>query len=166
MNPFKPTLVKLVMNTVSIEEIIQLVLDEHDGVVVGENWGERGLFYNPGLVLPKGVYILTFKEKDGDNDSASNLNRPNTYRLNLKVQKQDYIERFGEIPTRPAAGNIVDTGHDFTMSNVIMPHPVYAWMTWICINNPESDRLEDLTSLIKDAHRMAMKKFKQRTKNL
>jgi hypothetical protein len=38
------------------------------------NWGERGIFYNPDRVLKKGVYVLTIKEKDGENDSASRAN--------------------------------------------------------------------------------------------
>ncbi len=45
-----------------------------------ESWGEKGIFYNPGRVLKRGVYILTVKEKDGDNDKGSKLDRPGVYR--------------------------------------------------------------------------------------
>ena len=50
-------------------------LSSLDGTVLMDSWGERGIFYNPGHVLRRGVYVLTLKEKDGDNDRASNLNR-------------------------------------------------------------------------------------------
>ena len=48
-----------------------------------ESWGEKGIFYNPDHVLKRGVYILTVKEKDGDNDKGSDLRRENVYRVNM-----------------------------------------------------------------------------------
>lgn len=35
-----------------------------EGTILVESWGEKGIFYNPGHVLKRGVYILTVKEKD------------------------------------------------------------------------------------------------------
>lgn len=29
-----------------------------------------------------------------------------------------------------------------------MPHPIYAWMYWICINSPETDTLDEFHKLI------------------
>ena len=55
--------------------------------MVDHNWGEMGVFYNPGKKLPKGIYILTFKEKDGPNDKASNVDRKGVFRLNLGISK-------------------------------------------------------------------------------
>lgn len=54
-----------------------------NGTVLVKSWGEKGIFYNPGLVLKRGAYVLTVKEKDGDNDKASNLDRTGIYRVNL-----------------------------------------------------------------------------------
>lgn len=56
-------------------QILDWCLSSLDGTVLVDSWGERGIFYNPGHVLRRGVYVLTVKEKDGDNDRASNLNR-------------------------------------------------------------------------------------------
>ena len=39
----------------------------------------------------KGAYVLTFKEKDGANDSSSNLSLGNRYRLNLKISKETFF---------------------------------------------------------------------------
>lgn len=47
--------------------------------------GEKGIFYNPGKKLKRGVYVLTIKEKDGDNDRASNLSREEIYRVNCRL---------------------------------------------------------------------------------
>lgn len=117
------------MAVVSINnEIIDFFIATYDGVIVGQNWDERGLFYNPGNRFPKGVYLLLFKEKDGSNDSASNVNRSGVYRLNLGISRSTFIEMFGLIPKRSPAGQVVQTGHDFQQLDEIMPHPVYAWI--------------------------------------
>ena len=58
------------------DEILKYCLENLEGSVLVESWGEKGIFYNPGRVLKRGVYILTVKEKDGDNDKGSKLDRP------------------------------------------------------------------------------------------
>ena len=77
-------------------EIIERVQEKFDGLVLNENWGEVGLFYNPTYKLSKGIYLLTFKEKDGANDKASNVNREGVFRLNLGISKETFIKRFDE----------------------------------------------------------------------
>lgn len=124
-----------------VEQVIQRVLGQYRGLVQNTNWGERGLFYNPGNVLPKGKYMLTFKEKDGKNDSSSNLNRNDIYRLNLKISKDTFIKKFDSVPSRPPAGGTIGLQdafkkYDFTELDKVMPHPVYGWMTWICVLSP------------------------------
>ena len=61
-----------------------------EGSVLVESWGEKGIFYNPGRVRKRGVYILTVKEKDGDNDKGSKLDRPGVYRVNPGVRKDTF----------------------------------------------------------------------------
>lgn len=71
------------------------------------------------------MYILTVKEKDGDNDKASELNRSNVYRVNMGVRKKTFVDLFGEIPKRPGKGETVDINCNFTELDKIIPHPVY-----------------------------------------
>lgn len=111
------------------------------------NWGERGLFYNPGNKFSKGAYVLTFKERDGKNDSASKINRGGgIYRLNFKVSKETYLKLFKFVPKRPPAGGVVNTGHDFTKFDEITPHPVYGWQTWVSVLNPSIKTFEHMES--------------------
>ena len=156
---------KLCSNYISINEIIAYVTGEYSGIILSRHWGERGLFYNPEGKLPKGVYILTFKEKDGPNDKASNVNRSGVYRLNLGISKQSFSELFGEIPKRPSAGKIVDTGHDFEILDQIMPHPVYGWSSWVCVLNPGKETFDKLKILIHEAVESAKCKYAKRCKN-
>jgi hypothetical protein len=125
------------------------------------NWGERALFYNPNRTLPKGIYFLTFKEKDGTNDHASHIGADG-YRLNVGISKRAFVERFGCIPERPSAGGVVSSGHDFTKSNVVTSHPVYGWMCWIAVKNPSSETLEELKPLLAESYQIATVKFKKR----
>src|SRR5215203_6551009 len=96
---------------INIEEVIAYLLDTYPGLIEDLNWGERSLVYNPHRQLAKGTYFLTFKERDGANDSASGI-RPGDYRLNIGISKVAFADRFGAVPARPAAGGVVQSGHD------------------------------------------------------
>ena len=69
------------------DKLLNYCLENLEGTVLVESWGEKGIFYNPDHVLKRGVYILTVKEKDGDNDKGSDLNRENVCRVNWKYGK-------------------------------------------------------------------------------
>jgi hypothetical protein len=146
---------------INIEEVIAYSLTTFPGLIEGWNWGERSLFYNPERQLPKGTYILTFKEKDGANDSASRI-RPGDYRLNVGISKAAFTDRFGAVPERPAAGGVVQTGYDFSQPDRILPHPVYGWMCWIAIVNPSHETFEEGKPLLSGAYERAVERFRSR----
>lgn len=144
------------------EQILGYCTETLTGTVLVESWGEKGIFYNPNLVLKRGVYVLTIKEKDGDNDKGSDLNREGVYRVNIGLRKQTFKQLFGKIPVRPAAGCVVDMDCDFTATDIILPHPVYAWMGWISVLNPSKETFEKLKPLIQEAYEFSIEKFKKR----
>ena len=121
------------------------------------------MFYNPEKLLPNGVYFCTIKEKDGENDNASNLDRQDIFRLSIGISKAKYEGLFGTRPKRPAKGGVIDTHHDFTALNELMPHPVYGWMSWVQVLNPNESTFESILPLITDAYASAMVKFKKKT---
>lgn len=144
------------------EKVLEYCLGNLDGTVSVYSWGEKGIFYNPDNKLKRGVYILTVKEKDGGNDNASNLDRENIYRVNLGVRKETFIKMFGYVPKRPSKGGVVDMDFDFTMVDQMIPHPVYAWMGWICSLNPSEETFEKLKPLIREAYEYAKEKYGKR----
>lgn len=146
------------------DEIIQYCLANLEGTVFVNSWGEKGIFYNPDNTLKRGIYILTVKEKDGENDKGSDLNRENVYRVNLGVRKNTFVEMFGKIPARPGKGCIVNMKFDFTSLDKIIPHPVYAWMGWICCLNPSLETFEKLKPLIQEAYEYAIEKYRKKKK--
>ncbi len=144
------------------DDILNYCTENLADTVLVESWGERGIFYNPGGVLKRGVYVLTVKEKDGDNDKASCLHRQGVYRVNLGLRKPTFQKIFGSVPTRPKAGGVVDMDYDFTTLDTLLPHPVYAWMGWISVLNPSAPTFEQLKPLIQEAYDFAKEKFGKR----
>lgn len=146
------------------DEIITKICSQLDGVIPKSSWGETSLFYNPGKKLPNGVYFCTIKEKDGDNDKSSHLSREGIYRLSIGISEDTYESTFGVKPKRPPKGGIVDTGHDFTKTNMLMPHPIYAWMSWVCVLSPTQELLNEIFPLIVEAHGNAVLKFNKKVR--
>jgi hypothetical protein len=134
------------------DTLLDLVRTRYDGLASHETWGERVLFYNPDGALPRGRYFLTVKEGDGENDRASALDRPGVYRVSFAPSEASYRERFGPLPDRPAKGGVVDTGHDFTVTDELLPHPVYAWAGWVCVLSPSERAVDDLRPLLDAAY--------------
>jgi hypothetical protein len=150
---------------VQLKDIIEKIEKDFDGVVPKSSWGETSLFYNPGRLLPNGVYFCTLKEKNGENDKSSMLDREGVFRLSIGITKDTFEKKFGSRPKRPPKGGIIDTVHDFTALNELMPHPIYGWMSWVQILNPSESTFEALLPLITEAYENAVIKFNKKTAN-
>ena len=145
------------------KEIIDYCEKNVPDIRIVESWGETGVFYNPQNKFKRGVYILTIKEKDGDNDKSSNLDRHGVYRLNIGVSRNRFLKHFAEIPARPSKGGVIDMDYDFTQMGVLMPHPVYGWMSWVCILNPTVEYFNSsLKELVAEAYELSKQKAKKR----
>jgi hypothetical protein len=146
--------------------IIQYIAETFEGVTIvtpeaGEGpeiaVGDTFFIYNPDhSTVPKHqMPFATIVTKDyGDFDCASNLDRPGVYRLNIGVGKELYRSLFGPQPPPPEGGK-VQTGHDFTVLDTLMPHPVYAPQSWICVLNPSETTFEAVKPYIADAYSVA-----------
>lgn len=73
------------------DDVISYCLRRFEDVVLRQSWGERGIFYNPSERLKRGVYVLTVKEKDGENDRGSMLDRETIFRVNIGLRKETFI---------------------------------------------------------------------------
>ena len=45
--------------------------------------------------------------------------------------------------------------HDFTALDRLMPHPVYAPQSWVCVLNPSPETLETVKPLLAEAYSRA-----------
>lgn len=149
-----------------IEEVHAFIMDNLDGVVPLTTWGETAYFYNPGQVLKRGAYFATIKEKNGENDKSSRLDRDGVWRLNMGVTKATFFKVFGHTPVRPAKGCIIEGPWDFAELNKLTPHPIYGWMSWMSVLNPDVSTFEICKPLILNAHQRASQTFAKRMKVL
>lgn len=148
-----------------IKDIVEKIVNDFEGVRPKSSWGETSLFYNPGKLLPNGVYFCTLKEKNGENDKASDLDRESIFRLSIGISKATYEKYFGSRPKRPAKGGIIDTEHDFAALNELMPHPIYGWMSWVQVLSPSESKFESILPLIAEAHSNAVIKYSKKIAN-
>ena len=148
----------------SPEAVIDQICSLCSGIVPKASWGETALFYNPDRLLPNGIYFCTLKEHDGSHDKAASLDRPGVYRVALGLTPLSYERLLGPQPARPAKGGVVSTGHDFSVINQLMPHPIYAWMYWMQILSPTPEMFATLIPLILESHQAAIRKFQRKVK--
>jgi hypothetical protein len=146
-------------------QIIKTILQRFDGVVVKAAYAETTLFYNPGKVLPNGVYFLTIKEKDGPNDKASQLNREGVIRVSFKPKPSTYKRVFGEKPKRTKADKAKSLPCDPARIDEWMPHSIYAWMGWTMVLSPSKENFDQLWPFIEESYEQAKEKFSQRMKH-
>lgn len=151
--------------TIVEREAVHAYVAALPGVVSVEAWGETSYFYNPGHALPRGTYFATIKDHDGANDRASKLDRPGIWRLNMGVSKPAYFERFGPTPPRPGKGRVIEGDWDFTATDVLTPHPIYGWMSWIAVLSPTAVTWRNTcVPLLTDAHARAIATFGRRVR--
>ena len=131
-------------------QLVGLLLAELDGVIAMESQGDTFLIYDPHDDVPYNRRFPFATVVTADRyDSASNLDRPGAYRLNLGLTKATYRAHF-------AAATPVD----HTAEDVLMPHPVYAPQHWICVVNPSAATVDAAMPLIKEAHGFAVRKHR------
>jgi hypothetical protein len=139
-------------------EEIDDYLKSLEGVVAVEADGSYFFSYAPTGELPATGWspFATLVTTD-DYDQASDLRSRGLYRLNLGVRKETYRSLFGKPPAFPKDGGTVDTGHDFTAVNSLMPHPIYAAMHWVSIVSPSAETFErSVKPLVAEAYEVAV----------
>src|SRR5688572_32706087 len=94
--------------------------------------------------------FATMVVKDyGDFDNASNLDRADVFRLNVGVSRDTFRALFGPPPSQDgtAASEL-----DFAALDRLMPHPVYAPQSWVCVLNPGPETFEAVKPLLAEAY--------------
>jgi hypothetical protein len=146
---------------VSVSELIEF-LSGLPGVVVvtagPENgapevaWGDSFFLYDPDDDLPpeRQLPFATIVTKNYPGfDTASDLDRPGVFRLNIAVGRTAFEEIVGHPPEVKA------DGVDHTALDRLLPHPVYATQGWVCVLNPGAAAGEQVRSALVAAHARA-----------
>jgi uncharacterized protein DUF6194 len=134
------------------------------GVVTSQGSGDWFLFYDPdGVTIPEERFPFLTVVTGDRYDAASRLDRDvRTYRVNLGVDREAYEERLGPAPRQSAGYEVLDTGVDYTATDVVMPHPFYAPLHWVCVVDPGEGVREDLAALVTRAYALAARRYANR----
>ncbi len=139
------------------EAIIQYITDTFTGVEVvrptdGYGAGDTFFFYDPqrNIDPTRRFPFATIVTKDyGDFDNASQLDRLDVFRLNIGVGRNTFRAL---IDPPPGAESEASASHDFAALDRLMPHPVYAPQSWVCVLNPSPETFASLKPLLAEAY--------------
>lgn len=110
-------------------------------------WGDAFFYHAPDGRMPRNVQPYgTIVVKDYPDDTASDLDPPGRWRVNVHVAPAVFRRLTGEDPrglTRPRDHAAVDE---------VMPHPVYGALGWISVVNPGERTAETVVRLLREAH--------------
>ena len=134
-------------------KIKEYILETFAGVNEIKDEGDSFFFYDTENRIPFVTIVSSDKY-----DSYSDLNRAGVYRLNIGTGKNVFREMFSveKIPT--------EGGYDFSELDVVMPHPEYGRVYWICVLNPSDATFEKIKLLLADAYDLAVRKHNAASK--
>jgi hypothetical protein len=93
--------------------------------------------------------FATIVTKDyGEFDNLSQLDRPGLYRLNIGVSRETFQALFGYLPGKE---NMKSAVYDYAALDYLMPHPVYAPQSFVCVLNPSPETFETVKPLLAEA---------------
>jgi hypothetical protein len=139
------------------ETIIQYVTNTFAGVEVlgptdGPGAGDTFFFtasqrdIDPARRQP----FATIVTKDyGGFDNLSQLDRPGIFRLNIGVSRETFQSLFGYLPGKQSAES---AEYDYAVLDKVMPHPVYAPQSFVCVLNPSPETFETVKPLLAEAY--------------
>ena len=149
-----------------IQEIIEsiealggvLTLEPHPGDGSPEiSWGDVFFYYAPDGVVPTSQPFATIVTKDYPGDQASQLDRPDAFRLNICAGAEEYRTVTGHAPREPATAPV-----DPALADVLIPHPVYGTLGWLCVVNPGPRTAAPIQDLLRKAHQLARARYQRR----
>ncbi|MFC5185583.1 DUF6194 family protein [Actinomadura harenae] len=121
-------------------------------------WGDAFFYYSPDGVVPAAVQpFATIVTKDYPEDTASRLNRPGTFRVNIAAGRDEFLRRTGHAPRQTAHGD-TDPG----AADTVIAHPVYGALGWLAVVNPGPRTGAATRDLLRLAHGLARRRYERR----
>jgi hypothetical protein len=149
------------------EAIIQYIEETFAGLDIlrpteGIGAGDTFIYYDPQRDLDpaRKLPFATIVVKDyGEYDNSSQLGRPGVFRLNIGVGRDAFRRLLGYAPGEdPPPG----TEYNFAAFDVIMPHPLYAAQSYVCVLNPGEDTFDAIKPLLAEAYAIVHRRYASR----
>jgi hypothetical protein len=122
------------------------------------SWGDLFFYYAPAGVLPPTQPFATVVTKEYPDEPGWGLDRPGAFRLNVAVGSAEFRRWTGRDPDQPN-----DSEADAVADDVVLPHPVYGHLGWLCVVNPGSRTASAVPELIGTAHDLARRRHDRRS---
>ena len=132
---------------VDAESIRAWIIAEFPGTHAVDASGDTFFPHAPDGHLPERWMPWATLVTSDAHDTASALDRPGVFRLNLGLPKARFAELFP--PGRD---------HDHRALDVVMPHPVYGGQYWVCVLNPDAS-WPATQGLLREAHALAARRY-------
>ena len=121
-------------------------------------WGDAFFYYAPDGRMPHHTQPYgTIVTKDYPDDTASALDAPDRWRVNIHVDRTTFRELTGEDPRR------LGRPRDYAADDVVNPHPVYSALGWVAVVVPGHETMDTVLRLLRDAHDAARARFERRS---
>jgi uncharacterized protein DUF6194 len=142
----------------SLPGVVAFTPDEESGAPEAA-WGDTFFFYDPhGDETARRMPFATIVTKDYEGfDTASDLDRPGVFRLNVGVGRAAFEELVGYPPADHPARS-AET--DYTAADTLIPHPAYAVQSWVAVLNPGERTAALARTLLTDAHARAVRRHR------
>ncbi|MCP9624045.1 hypothetical protein FOH10_20240 [Nocardia otitidiscaviarum] len=119
-------------------------------------WGDAFFYYAPDGQVPTTTQpFATIVTKDYPDDTASQLYRPNTFRLNISAGKDAFVQSTEHTPRE--APEV-----DASVADTVLPHPVYKSAAWLAVVNPGPRTDTTVRELLRTAHDRARSRYDRR----
>ncbi|OBC08996.1 hypothetical protein A5784_06365 [Mycobacterium sp. 852013-50091_SCH5140682] len=120
-------------------------------------WGDHFFYYGPdGQVPAHQQPFATVVTKNYPDDTLSNLDEPQRWRLNIHVGSTAFLELTGE------TAQSSQRSWDYAATDVVFPHPVYRRQGWVSIINSGARTNALAVRLLREAHEAARRRAEHR----
>lgn len=110
------------------------------------SWGDHFFYYAPDGQVPRNRQpYATIVTKDYPDDAGSRLGA-GRWRLNIHVGTRGFAQLLGAEPAE------LPTGADLAAEDVLLPHPLYGALGWVCVVNPGDATLARALDALRAAH--------------
>ena len=112
------------------------------------SWGDHFFYYAPDGRVPRNRQpYATIVTKDYPDDTLSQLDAPDRWRVNIHVGREAFRELVGCAPDEVDAAAV-----DYAATDVLLPHPVYGAFGWVAVVDPGRATTDVVLRLLRDAH--------------
>lgn len=142
-----------------MQQIIEKVAEFDGALVVApeagsafpeHSWGDAYFYYAPDGRMPERTQPYgTIITKDYPDDTASGLDAPGRFRVNIHVGREH-------------ADALVATDTDSREADVFHRHPLYGDAGWVCVVDPGEKTTDAALALLREAHEAARARASRR----